>query len=231
VTTGHVDYGQVAVAGLIGAGAGVAGLAAGGMVSGTSAAAAIGRGALSGSVESVVGGAATRGIFGGNPFDPRAMATDLLLGGGTGAAGGAMGARAANGPPPPHTFANLGPNAMGGTDSAGNIFINHGLSPDQIAETLRHEGVHRALTPLHGPFLEARQNLRQAVYTHSHIARYAEEAAAETYATGSLRDGLKFPLRDDFATPYTTPRQLGLETAAVGGVVGGAAFGAHEASR
>jgi len=226
VTTGHVDYGQVAVAGLIGAGAGVAGLAAGGMVSGTSAAAAIGRGALSGSVESVVGGAATRGITGGNPFDPKSMATDLLLGGGTGAAGGAMGARAANGPGMPYQMGHLPPGTMGTTDFTGKITISHGLSPQDFAETLRHESVHAALTPTKGPFLEARQNLRAAIYQHSQLARYGEEAAAETYATGSLTRGLQFPTHG-----YgITPGRIGLETAAVGGAVGAAGFGVHEAT-
>jgi hypothetical protein len=219
VTTGHVDYGQVAIAGLVGAGAGVAGLAAGGMVSGTSAAAAIGRGALSGSVESVLGGGAMRGITGGNPFDPKAMATDLLLGGGTGAAGGAMGARAANGPTPPYQVANLGPRTMGQTDWGGNITINQGVHGADLAETIRHEAVHAALTPP-APL----QNVRAQLYSHSHLYRAAEEAAAETYATGSLTQGLKFPLTHG----YVTPGRLGLETAAVGGAVGGAAFGVHE---
>jgi len=92
ITTGHVDYGQVAVAGLIGAGAGGAGAVAGGLVSGTSAAAAVGRGALAGGVESFTAGAATRGLSGQNPFDPAGMGKDLLLGGAVGGIGGRLGA-------------------------------------------------------------------------------------------------------------------------------------------
>jgi hypothetical protein len=222
VTTGHVDYGQVAVAGLIGAGAGVAGLAAGGLVTGTSAVAAVGRGALMGSTESVVAGAATRGVLGQNPFDPRSMATDLLLGGGTGAAGGALGARAANGPGRPYTTANLGPNTYGETSWAGDITVNQGLSPQDLAETLRHETVHAALTPP----TQALQNLRAQAYSNSHLYRYGEEAIAESYATGNVLHGLKFPLTNN----YVTPGRLGLEAAGAGAVVGGAAFGVHEAA-
>jgi len=96
VTTGSVDYKQVAVAGLIGAGAGGLGVAAGGMVSGTSTAAAIGRGALAGGVESFSAGAASRGLNGQNPFDPAGMGKDLLLGGFTGGAGGRLGAGSRN---------------------------------------------------------------------------------------------------------------------------------------
>ena len=42
-------------------------------------------------MESVAGGAANRGIHGQNPFDPRGMAQDVLLGGGIGGVGGRLG--------------------------------------------------------------------------------------------------------------------------------------------
>jgi hypothetical protein len=226
VTTGSVDYGEVAVAGLIGAGAGGLGFAAGGLVSGGSAAAAIGRGALAGGVESVAGGAANRGIHGGNPFDPGAMSLDLLLGGGIGGVGGRLGGNPAPRPPRPYTVANLPPGTMGTTDMAGNITIAPGLSSKDFTETLRHETVHSVLTPRRGPFLEARRELRGAMYEHSHLARYTEEALAEGYATGSVRNGLTFP----FSNGYVTPLRVGLEGAAVGGAVGGAAYGIHEAT-
>jgi hypothetical protein len=174
-----------------------------------------------GSTESVVAGAATRGVLGQNPFDPRSMATDLLLGGGTGAAGGALGARAANGPGRPYQTANLGPRTLGETDWGGNITVNQGLSPQDLAETLRHETIHAALTPP-GPL----QNLRAQAYSNSHLYRYGEEAIAESYATGSVTHGLKFPLTNG----YVTPGRLGLEAAGAGTVVGGAAFGVHEAA-
>ena len=60
VTTGSVDYKEVAIAGLIGAGAGGLGAGAGALVSGSTKAAAFGRGALAGGVESVAGGAGNR---------------------------------------------------------------------------------------------------------------------------------------------------------------------------
>ena len=85
VTTGSVDYTEVAIAGLIGGAAGGLGYGAGALVSGGSKAAALGRGALAGGVESFAGGAANRGIHGRNPFDPAGMGQDLLLGGGIGA--------------------------------------------------------------------------------------------------------------------------------------------------
>jgi len=92
VTTGSVDYTEVAIAGLIGGAAGGLGYGAGALVSGGSKAAALGRGALAGGVESFAGGAANRGIHGRNPFDPAGMGQDLLLGGGIGAVGGRLGA-------------------------------------------------------------------------------------------------------------------------------------------
>ena len=70
VTTGSVNYTEVAIAGLVGGAAGGLGFGAGALVQGTSRAAAVGRGALAGGVESFAGGAANRGIHGRNPFDP-----------------------------------------------------------------------------------------------------------------------------------------------------------------
>jgi RHS repeat-associated protein len=93
LTTGSVNYREVAVAGVIGAGAGGLGYGAGALVSGGSKVAAVGRGALAGSAESVAGGAANRGIHGQNAFDPAGMRNDLLLGGGIGGVGGRLGWR------------------------------------------------------------------------------------------------------------------------------------------
>ncbi|MEA2245035.1 MAG: hypothetical protein QOD24_4591, partial [Solirubrobacteraceae bacterium] len=96
VTTGSVNYREVAVAGVIGAGAGGLGAGAGMVVGGTGRIATSApwiRGAVAGGTENVVGGAATRGLYGGDPFDPRGMATDLLTGGAAGAVGGHLGSR------------------------------------------------------------------------------------------------------------------------------------------
>ncbi|GAA4602732.1 RHS repeat-associated protein [Actinoplanes octamycinicus] len=93
-TTGEVDWGQVAVQGLIGAAGGGLGAGAGMLAGGARFAATspFVRGAIAGGAESLLGGAATRGFNGENPFDPRGLATDLLLGGVTGGVGGKLGA-------------------------------------------------------------------------------------------------------------------------------------------
>jgi len=93
LTTGEVNWGEVAVQGAIGVAAGGVGYGAGALVAGTSRAAAVGRGTLAGGVESVGGGMANRGIHGGNAFDLSAMGTDALVGVGGGGAGGAFAAR------------------------------------------------------------------------------------------------------------------------------------------
>ena len=95
VTTGSVNYRDVAVAGIIGGAAGGLGYGAGALISGTSRAATVGRTALAGGVEAVTGGMADRGVHGGNMFNPRGMATDLLTGGAVPAAGGQLAPNAA----------------------------------------------------------------------------------------------------------------------------------------
>ncbi|MGH2943715.1 MAG: RHS repeat-associated core domain-containing protein, partial [Solirubrobacteraceae bacterium] len=92
ITTGSVNYREVAVAGLIGGAAGGLGYGAGALISGTSRAATVGRVAVAGGVESVSGGMADRGVHGGNVFNPRGMAADLLTGGTTPAVGSRLGA-------------------------------------------------------------------------------------------------------------------------------------------
>ena len=102
-TTGEVNWGQVAVAGVTGAAAGGLGFAAGAYVNGASALARASpfvRGAVVGATENVVGGAAGRGLTGQNPFDPTAMGTDLLIGGGVGGVGGHLGDASRVDPPP-----------------------------------------------------------------------------------------------------------------------------------
>jgi hypothetical protein len=96
VTTGEVNWGQVAVAGAVGIAAGGLGAGAGMFVGGTGRLATASpflRGAVVGGTESVVGGAANRGLMGDNPFDPRAIGVDLLTGGVPGGIGGRLGSR------------------------------------------------------------------------------------------------------------------------------------------
>ena len=90
VTTGSVDYGEVAIAGLVG---GLAGGAGRGPVPSRALATAspLMRGAAAGATEGVVGGGLNRGIHGRNPFDPAGMGVDLLTGGAAGGVGWRLG--------------------------------------------------------------------------------------------------------------------------------------------
>jgi len=91
--TGEVDWGRVAVDGAIGGLAGGAGAWAGGARALTSMNPML-RGAAVGAGENALGGMGTRLAYGDNPFDPRAVAQDVLLGGGIGGAGGHLAGRA-----------------------------------------------------------------------------------------------------------------------------------------
>ncbi|GAA2710696.1 DUF6531 domain-containing protein [Actinoplanes palleronii] len=109
-TTGEVDWGQVAVQGLIGGAAGGLGAGAGMLAGG---ARFLGtnpfvRGAVVGGIENVAGGAITRGLSGADPFDPGGLATDLLIGGVAGGVGGRLGAGRA-GPPRPGVGVDANP--------------------------------------------------------------------------------------------------------------------------
>lgn len=83
---------------------------------------------------------------------------------------------------------------LGTTNKYGDITIRPGLTGDLLETTVRHESVHRFLSPRRGPFRELRANILECGYRNSHFLRYTEEAIAETYATRSLRRGLNFPL-------------------------------------
>jgi RHS repeat-associated protein len=92
VTTGSVDYRDVAIAGIAGAaGGGVGAWATGARALAT--ASPLVRGAVIGGASSATEGAVDRGLHGDNPFDPAGMGRDLLLGGGTGAVSGHLGDR------------------------------------------------------------------------------------------------------------------------------------------
>lgn len=88
------------------------------------------------------------------------------------------------------TYGDPGPGSMGSTDPYGNITIRPGLAADDLGETLRHETVHSVLSPSRGPVLDTRASIGAAGYDRSHALRFIEETAAETYATGSLRQGV-----------------------------------------
>jgi hypothetical protein len=100
--------------------------------------------------------------------------------------------------------------------------IQQGLTGQVLDETLRHETVHSVLTP--GSLTLA--SARLWTYQHSSIWRYVEEAAAETYGTRSLAQGLTFPLREG----YVSIGGLALEAGGLGVVGLGGYLGYRYAS-
>jgi hypothetical protein len=90
VTTGSVNYKEVAVAGLVGGLAGGAGAYIG-SARALATMSPVMRGMVAGGASNALGGAANRGIHGDNPFDPAGMATDLVVGGATGGVGWRLG--------------------------------------------------------------------------------------------------------------------------------------------
>jgi hypothetical protein len=114
-TTGEVDWGQVAKDGLVGAAAGGLGAGAAAAVTSSGRLAAtnpFARELLINGVESVVSGSVERGATGGDVFNPRALATDLLTGGAAPAPGNRLGEDFPE--PPPIVF-------RGGGDSDANL--------------------------------------------------------------------------------------------------------------
>jgi hypothetical protein len=116
--------------------------------------------------------------------------------------------------------------ALGETDKFGNITIRPGLAGSELTETVAHESVHRLLSPRPTGFLgEFRADVGMAAYSRSHLVRFLEEAAAETWATGSLRQGVSFPFRNG----YVTGTRVFVEGAGYVTVVGGTAYVGYHA--
>jgi RHS repeat-associated protein len=112
---------------------------------------------------------------------------------------------------------NLPAGTLGATDKYGNITLARGLSNAERASTLRHELVHRFLSPRQGGAVaEARANFGIAAYRRSQLVRYAEEALAEGIATRSVKAGLKFPLQGGYG--IGAPRLLAESLAYFGGI-------------
>ena len=123
----------------------------------------------------------------------------------------------------PATDASLaGTDTLGYTLPNGEVYLQPGLSRVEQISTLRHESVHAFFSPKgSGPVAIFRQNLGQWGYNNSQLLRFVEEAAAETYSSGSLSKGLMHPL----VNPYgITPGGLLLEGAAVGSGIFGAGY-------
>jgi RHS repeat-associated protein len=117
-----------------------------------------------------------------------------------GAAGAGGGGAAAPTKLPPFQWgnaANFGAGQHGYTTWAGDIFINPAVKQGSplFNWALKHEGVHRFLTPRSGLFVSARQTVRRVLYQRSHLLKYTEEVWAETAASGSLRTGLAYPFK------------------------------------
>jgi hypothetical protein len=139
--------------------------------------------------------------------------------GGSGAGGLSM-------PNVPWNYGQLPANWRGATNlRTGEITIQNGLTGPLLTETVRHEAVHRWLTPIGGS--SVRVEARVWGYQNSHLLKYLEEAAAQTYATGSLRQGLAFPLNGAYGLSV---RRIALEGGGYIIVVGGASYGAYELS-
>lgn len=104
------------------------------------------------------------------------------------------------------------PAGSGATDIYGNMSISpQGTALDQTPALL-HEQVHARLTPS-GALLEARAQMNGWVYRNSHLARYTEEALAESVAQlrtgGSLLQGLSFPVTQGYVNPFITSAEGG----------------------
>jgi hypothetical protein len=93
------------------------------------------------------------------------------------------------------SYADLPPEALGGTLPDGTILIRRGLQGRVLLETLRHELIHSALRQLPPVrFVVVR------LYPCSQLWRYLEEAAAEGYATGRPFAAALFPIREGYVT-------------------------------
>jgi RHS repeat-associated protein len=144
---------------------------------------------------------------------------------------GAAGEIAVTPRPPPFQSAPPGGNilkgALGGTTPWGDIYISSRLVPGsaEFITTLRHEFVHRLLSPRITSLFGYRRGLMKAwFYKNSHLLRYTEEALAESYATRSLVWRLsRYPL--NAIQPPIRAGRLVLEGGLYTGVLGGAFAG------
>ncbi len=118
----------------------------------------------------------------------------------------------------PWEYGDLPRNIPGETDAFGKITIQRGLAGNALDETVLHESVHRFFSPTSGPFKELRGNLLEYGYNKSDFLRYTEEAIAEGFATGSIRKGLAFPLKNGYDVTITrVVAEAGGYIATVGG--------------
>jgi len=127
----------------------------------------------------------------------------------------------------------VGTTTTGYTLANGQTFIQPGLSAAEEATTIAHEGVHSVLSVADDAVLAtARQSLRMWGYNNSALLNATEETIAETYATGSLSQGLAHAFNGAYtlANGSVVTPGLALGEAALGTtVIAGAGYGAYEA--
>jgi hypothetical protein len=128
----------------------------------------------------------------------------------------------------PSFDAALPANVQGYTTATGEVFVNPVLSKAERLLTLRHESVHAFLTPTgSGPIASARQFVGAASYRSSAFLQATEEIIAETFASGSLRQGLAHAFNGAYSTPLygVTPLTYTLEAGGIGATI----YGFYEA--
>ena len=113
---------------------------------------------------------------------------------------------------------------LGVTDKFGNVTIRADLAGEELLQTVRHESVHQFFSPEPGLIGNIRAGFGMAAYQHSSLVRYMEEAIAETWATGSLRQGLVFPISEG----YVSGGRVIIEGVGYITVVGGTAYGTYQ---
>jgi hypothetical protein len=130
--------------------------------------------------------------------------------------------------------APAGSDTAGYTTADGLVFLQPGLSRELQVRALEHEGVHVFLTPKSGPFVGARQWASQFGYNNSAFLQASEEIMAESYASGSLTDGILHAFNGKYRVRGVTAVTPGLylvETTGIATTIGGATYGAHRLGR
>ena len=119
------------------------------------------------------------------------------------------------------------PAGYGLTNKFGDVvYSTRGSATDQ-ALVLAHERLHSFLSPKLMPLRDLRADLRMAVYKHSDLVRYLEEALAESYAqlkvngVSELPTGIQFPIANGYVRLDRVLREAAVGTVAVGGVTYG----------
>jgi hypothetical protein len=113
-------------------------------------------------------------------------------------------------------FGELPPGVLGSTDPVGNIIIQNGLKGKDFQRVLDHESVHRFFSPAKNIFQKIRAQIGASGYNNSQLLRFSEEAIAETYASGSLKEGVLHPLVNGYGI---TVKGLATESSVLGGVL------------